>query len=99
MPKTKNKKAPQEVPQTPQENKDDNIIRHPISISDTGLKYYNFQIGPYVRVTEDKRTKTKVANFSFEFPDGTRGVLIVCKVKDEAWEPSKDIKEIQINFQ
>ena len=59
---------------------------------------YDIVLGDCVKVTEDKRTKTRIANFPFEFPDGTRGIVIVCRVKDKPWIPSKDITSININF-
>jgi len=62
------------------------------------LTGYQITIGPKTKVIKDKRSKTRVANFPFEFPDGTNGVLIVCRVKDEEWVPAQDITNIIINY-
>lgn len=62
------------------------------------IRTYDFLLGDNVKVTEDKRSKARIANFPFEFPDGTRGILIVLKVKDEPWKPLKDIKSLHIHF-
>lgn len=64
----------------------------------TAIKTHTTLIGPKVKVIEDKRTKTRIANFPFEFPNGDNGVLIVCKVKNEEWVPAKEIISITINF-
>lgn len=61
-------------------------------------KEYEIIIGSKVKTIQDKRSKAMVANFPFEFPDGTRGVLIVCKLKDEPWNPSKDLKNLKLEF-
>lgn len=62
------------------------------------LHSYEINVGDNVKVIEDKKSKTKVANFPFEFPDGTRGIAIICRVKDEPWQPSKTISHITLNF-
>jgi hypothetical protein len=62
------------------------------------LTGYQIVVGDKAKVIKDKRTKTRVANFPFEFPDGTNGVLILCRVKDEEWVPSKEINSIIINY-
>jgi cobalamin biosynthesis protein CbiD len=62
------------------------------------IKTYTIMFGDNIKVIEDKKSKTRVANFPFEFPDGTRGIIIVCRVKDESWVPNKTISSITINF-
>lgn len=59
---------------------------------------YEIVLGPHIKVTEDKRTGSKIANFPFEFPDGKRGVLIVLRLSKERWEPDETIKNITIEF-
>lgn len=62
-------------------------------------KTYEIFVGDKVKVIEDKRSATRVAHFPFEFTDGTNGIIIICRVKDQSWKPSKDIKKITIQFQ
>lgn len=59
---------------------------------------YTIVIGDNVKVIEDKKSGTRVANFPFEFPDGTRGIAIICRVKDEMWKPSDSLKTINLSF-
>lgn len=61
-------------------------------------KSYEVILGKGLKVTQDKKSRTRVVSFPFEFPDESRGVIIVCKVKDEEWVPSQDIVSININF-
>jgi hypothetical protein len=63
------------------------------------IKQYIIEIGSNVKVTVDAKSKSRVINTPFEFPDGTKGILVLIKIKDESWVPNKDIKNIQINFQ
>ena len=76
----------------------------PSALSEPGIPFtgipneYQIIVGPNIKTIEDKRSKTRVANFPFEFPNGTRGILIVCRVKDENWKPSNDIKSLNIEF-
>lgn len=61
-------------------------------------KTEEFLLGPNVKVTSDKRSGSKVISLPFDFPDETRGILIVCRVRDEEWVPMNDIKSITIEF-
>ena len=61
-------------------------------------KSYEIILGKGLKVTKDKKSGTRVVNFPFEFPDETRGVIILCRVKDDEWVPSEDIESITINF-
>jgi len=61
-------------------------------------KEYEIVLGPRLKVTQDKKSNARVINFPFEFPDGERGVLIVCRLEDSEWIPVQDIKSIIINF-
>lgn len=61
-------------------------------------KSYEIILGKGIKVTTDKKSRTRVVNFPFEFPDGSPGVMIICKVKDEEWIPNSDIFSININF-
>lgn len=61
-------------------------------------KTEEFLFGPNVKVTADKRSGSKIISLPFDFPDETRGILIVCRVKDEEWVPMNDIKSIKIEY-
>lgn len=69
------------------------------TVSQIPQKIYEIFIGDKVKVIEDKRSSTRVAHFPFEFTDGTNGIMIICRVKDEPWKPSDDIKKITVLFQ
>lgn len=64
----------------------------------TPIKSYEVTLGKGLKVTKDAKSRTRVVNFPFEFPDETRGVMIICKIKDEEWIPSEDIRSINIIF-
>ena len=87
--KTKNKKLPKGTP---------NVGYSPSALAVPIVKTYDILIGDNVKVIEDKKSKTRVAHFPFEFPDGTRGIMIVCRVKDENWKPSDSISKLLIDF-
>jgi hypothetical protein len=62
------------------------------------INQYVIDIGDGAKVIEDKKTKSRVFNAPFEFKDGTRGVIIIIRVKDEKWVPADDITNLIINF-
>jgi hypothetical protein len=62
------------------------------------LRTYDILLGDNVKVIEDKKSKARVANFPFEFPDGARGVVILCRIEDEPWIPNKTITKITLQF-
>lgn len=64
----------------------------------TKSKSYEVILGKGLKVTMDKKSKTRVVSFPFEFPDDTKGVLIMCRIEDEDWIPSNDITSIKIEF-
>lgn len=59
---------------------------------------YSTEVGPYVKVTIDKKSGARVISFPFEFPDGTDGIAIVCKMTQLDWKPNKELERIIINF-
>lgn len=59
---------------------------------------YEIVIGDKVKVATDKKSKARVVNFPFEFPDGENGMIIVCRLQDDEWTPSHDIQSITVNF-
>lgn len=63
-------------------------------------KINNFEaiIGSKIKVTTDKKSGSRVINFPFEFPSDDRGMIIICKIKDEEWYPFEEIDSISINF-
>lgn len=62
------------------------------------IKTYEILLGDKVKVTVDKKSKTRVINFPFEFPDGIPGVIVICRIKDTEWQPSKTISKVTIDF-
>lgn len=62
------------------------------------VKSHEIILGKGLKVIADKKSKTRVVSFPFEFPDETQGVIIVCRVKDEDWVPSADIFSINVEF-
>lgn len=61
-------------------------------------KSYEVILGGNLKVTMDKKSRTRVVSFPFEFPDETRGVVIIIRAKDEEWIPMNDIKSFDIKF-
>lgn len=62
------------------------------------VKTFEAFIGPKIKVHTDVKSKTRVINFPFDFPNDEKGVIIICRLTDEDWIPSKDIISININF-
>jgi hypothetical protein len=62
------------------------------------VKTFEAFIGPKIKVQTDVKSKTRVINFPFDFPNDDKGVIIICRLTDEDWIPSKDIISININF-
>lgn len=55
-------------------------------------------IPPKLSVFEDKKSKARTIALPFDFPDGSQGIVMVCRLKSEAWVPAKDIEKLVINF-
>ena len=66
--------------------------------SPPSFKTFEAFIGPKVKVHTDPKSKTRVINFPFDFPNDEKGVIIICRLSDEEWVPSEDIEEIAIKF-
>jgi hypothetical protein len=62
------------------------------------IKTQEFFIGPKIRVTEDKKSKSRIINFPFDFPDDTKGCIIILRLADEEWTPSNDITKITLDM-
>lgn len=63
------------------------------------IKSHEIIIGKSVKVITDKKSNnTRVVSFPFEFPDESRGIIIVCRIKDEEWVPADSIFSINIEF-
>ncbi len=56
------------------------------------------EVGPHVKVSIDKKSNARVISFPFEFPDGTDGIAIICKMTPLDWKPSTEIQNVNINF-
>jgi hypothetical protein len=67
-------------------------------MSNLKINTYSTEVGPNVKVTIDKKSGARVISFPFEFPDGTDGIAIVCKMTQLDWKPSKEIERIVITF-
>lgn len=59
---------------------------------------HKFNIGPKMKVFEDKKTRVKTMASQFDFPDGTRGVFSITHVSKGDWNPFDDLDSILINF-
>lgn len=59
---------------------------------------YTVTLGQNVKVTSDKKSKSKIINFPFEFPDETKGVMVIIRLDRDEWIPTKDISNITIFF-
>jgi hypothetical protein len=62
------------------------------------IKTQEFFIGPKIRVTEDKKSKSRIINFPFDFPDETKGCIIILRLADEEWVPCNDITKITLDM-
>ena len=59
---------------------------------------YEIIVGPKVQVAQDKKSRSRVISFPFEFPDGEKGAIIVLRLKDEDWVPKETLTSINLNF-
>lgn len=55
-------------------------------------------VGPKAKVTRDLHSGARVMTIPFDFPSEEPACVIVCRLKDEDWVPSEDIKRIIIEF-
>ena len=62
------------------------------------IKNHEIILGPNTKVTSDKRSGAKVISLPFDFPDDTRGIVIICKIKEDNWVPMNEITSVVINF-
>lgn len=64
------------------------------------IKSHELILGKNIKVTTDKNSRTRVISLPFDFrdEDESRGVVIICKVKDEEWVPADEIEKIVIHF-
>lgn len=56
------------------------------------------EIPKTVSVFEDAKSKARTVAFPIDYPDGSHGVIILTRLKDEVWVPSKSIESIVINY-
>lgn len=62
------------------------------------INTYSTEVGPHVKVTIDKKSNARVISFPFEFPDGTDGIAIICKMTQLDWKPNQEIERVIVNF-
>jgi len=62
------------------------------------IKTAEFLLGPNIKVTVDKKSKSRVINFPFDFADDTKGVIVIIRLSDEEWVPNKDIARITLDL-
>lgn len=46
----------------------------------------------------DKKTKARTLALPFRLPDESSAVIMICRLKDDEWEPNKIIKSVIINY-
>lgn len=51
-----------------------------------------------VAVFEDAKSHARTVAFPIDYPDGSHGVVILTRLKNEVWIPSKTIKTITIQY-
>jgi hypothetical protein len=57
------------------------------------------EVQPNTATFEDKKTGVKSVGYTFKFPCGTNGFIVITKLKKMPWEVIEDIKKITIEFQ
>ena len=62
------------------------------------LKKQELKIKEGTKVFSDPKTHAKTIAIPFRLPDTTAAVLMVCRLKDEDWSPSKEIDKIVIDY-
>lgn len=54
--------------------------------------------GEEEQVTIDPRTKSKTIHAGLNYPDGSDGFIIIGRIGNTAWEPTKVIKKVLIEY-
>jgi len=62
------------------------------------MKKQEIVIKEDTKVFVDSKTNARTIALPFRLPDSTDAVVMVCRLKDEQWEPVKQIKNIIINY-
>lgn len=62
------------------------------------MKRKSLPVSEYERQGVHAETGARMITKSFDFPDGSKGGLIVLRLKNEVWVPHKTIKSIAITF-
>lgn len=55
-------------------------------------------IKPETKVFVDGKTNARTIAIPFRLPDGSNAALMVCRLKNETWEPTGIIKSITIQY-
>lgn len=50
------------------------------------------------QVTVDPRTKSKTIHTGLKYPDGSQGFIIIGRIGNTEWEPTKVIKKVLIEY-
>lgn len=74
------------------------VSQNTLNPSPPKVKTFEAFIGPKVKVHVDAKSKTRVINFPFDFPNDEKGVIIICRLSDGEWTPAQDINKVIIEF-
>lgn len=62
------------------------------------MKKQEIVIKEDTKVFVDSKTNARTIALPFRLKDNSDAVVMVCRLKDEQWEPTKEIKNIIINY-
>lgn len=62
------------------------------------MKKQEIKLREDTNVFVDSKTSARTIALPFRLPDGTSSVIMICRMKDEQWEPMKEIKSVIINY-
>lgn len=62
------------------------------------INQFYCEIGEKTKISIDKKSGARVMSLPFEFPDGTDGIVIICKMTQLPWKPSDEILNLNVNF-
>lgn len=61
-------------------------------------KSKRLEIKPETKVFVDPKTNARTIALPFRLPDNTAAALMICRLKDEQWEPKDIIKSITVEY-
>lgn len=62
------------------------------------MKKKELKINPETKVFVDGKTNARTIAIPFRLPDMSAAALMICRLKNETWEPIKEIKSITITY-